>query len=312
MEIMMDTNEQAAPTARLNFGQRVADPAPVENTQTEAVQAEEAQQEAMTAEAEAQPEATVEAEAQTETSEASADVPDAPVTEQLVENSELVDEVNETAAHEAAGDNQTVEVEVDSTTAENLPQGDLPVPAEQEPDQVQTQDAAVETIEQVSGDAGLPAGTVDDAIDEAEAVNETMDELRVDPLADAEQATDTATSAKEAVEEQANAPAAPAASTSGSGKSVEELTAEREKLDAEIKEKQDAEKASVIAQIKTVADTYGITADELVEAMGGLKSKRKGVKAKPKYKDPATGVIWSGRGKEPAWIKGKDRDQFLI
>ena len=308
----MDTNEQAAPTARLNFGQRVADPAPVENTQTEAVQAEEAQQEAMTAEAEAQPEATVEAEAQTETLEASADVPNAPVTEQLVENSELVDEVNETAAHEAAGDDQTVEVEVDSTTAENLPQGDLPVPAEQEPDQVQTQDAAVETVEQVSGDAGIPAGTVDDAIDEAEAVNETMDELRVDPPADAEQATDTATSAEEAVEEQADAPATPAASTFGSGKSVEELTAEREKLDAEIKEKQDAEKACVIAQIKQVADTYGITADELVEAMGGLKSKRKGVKAKPKYKDPATGVIWSGRGKEPAWIKGKNRDQFLI
>ena len=249
----MDTNEQAAPTARLNFGQRVADPAPVENTQTEAVQAEEAQQEAMTAEAEAQPEATVEAEAQTETSEASADVPDAPVTEQLVENSELVDAVNE------------------------------------------------------------PAGTVDDAIDEAEAVNETMDELRVDPPADAKQATETATSAEEAVEEQAEAPAAPVvASTSGSGKSVEELTAEREKLDAEIKAKQDAEKASVIAQIKQVAETYGITADELVEAMGGLKSKRKGVKAKPKYRDPATGVIWSGRGKEPAWIKGKKRDQFLI
>ena len=103
----MDTNEQAAPTARLNFGQRVTDSAPVENTQTEAVQAEEAQQEAMTAEAEAQPEATVEAEAQTETSEASADVPDAPVTEQLVENSEPVDEVNEAAAHEAAGDRKS-------------------------------------------------------------------------------------------------------------------------------------------------------------------------------------------------------------
>ena len=244
----MDTNEQVAPTARLNFGQRVADPAPVENTQTEAVQAEEAQQEAMTAEAEAQPEATVEAEAQTETSEASADVPDAPVTEQLVENSELVDE-----------------------------------------------------------------GNVDAAIDEAEAVNETMDELRVDPPADAEQATETATSAEEAVEEQAEAPAAPVvASTSGSGKSVEELTAEREKLDAEIKKRQDAEKASVIAQIKQVAETYGVTADELVEAMGGLKSKRKGVKAKPKYRDPATGIIWSGRGKEPAWIKGKKREDFLI
>ena len=198
----MDTIEQAAPTARLNFGQRVADPAPVENTQTEAVQAEEAQQEAMITEAEAQPEAMVEAEAQTETSEASADVPDAPVTEQLVENSELVDEINELAVHEVVGDFLIVEVEVDSTSAENLPQGDLPVPAEQEPEQVQTQDAAVETIEQVSGDAGLPAGTVDDVIDEAEAVNETMDELRVDPPVDAEQATDTATSAEEAVEEQ--------------------------------------------------------------------------------------------------------------
>ena len=81
----MDTNEQAAPTARLNFGQRVADPAPVENTQTEAEQAEEAQQEAMTAEAEAQPEATVEveAEAQTETSDADpVDAPEAPVADE--------------------------------------------------------------------------------------------------------------------------------------------------------------------------------------------------------------------------------------
>ena len=252
----MDTNEQAAPTARLNFGQRVADPAPVENTQTEAEQAEEAQQEAMTAEAEAQPEATVEAEAQTETSEASADVPDAPVTE--------------------------------------------------------TQDTAVETIEQVSDDAGVPAGTVDDAIDEAEAVNETMDELRVDPPAEPVEADEpNAAAMGEALAEQEAAEEAPAPST-GSGKSVEELTAEREKLDAEIKAKQDAEKASVIAQIKQVVETYSIPVEELVEALGGLKSKRKGVKAKPKYYDPATGVIWSGRGKEPAWIKGKDRDQFLI
>lgn len=273
----MDTNEQAAPTARLNFGQRVADPAPVENTQTEAEQAEEAQQEAMTAEAEAQPEATVEAEAETETSDADpVDAPEAPV------------------ADEPLPADEPVEVEVDSTTVENLPQEDEPVPAN-EVEQVETHDEAVEVI------------------DEAEAVNETMDELRVDPPAEPEQADEpNAAAMGEALAEQEAAEEAPVASTAGSGKSVEELTAEREKLDAEIKAKQDAEKASVIAQIKTVAETYGITPDELVEAMGGLKSKRKGVKAKPKYKDPATGVIWSGRGKEPAWIKGKNRDQFLI
>lgn len=207
----MDTNEQAAPTARLNFGQRVADPAPVENTQTEAEQVE-----------------------------------------QVVEQDTSV--------------------------------------------------VAAETVGEVSGEP----------IDEAEAVNETMDELRVDPPAEPVEADEpNAAAMGEALAEQEAAEEAPAPST-GSGKSVEELTAEREKLDAEIKAKQDAEKASVIAQIKTVVETYSIPVEELVEALGGLKSKRKGVKAKPKYKDPATGVIWSGRGKEPAWIKGKDRDQFLI
>ena len=284
MEIMMDTNEQVAPTARLNFGQRVADPAPVENTQTEAVQAEEAQQEAMTAEAEAQPEATVEveAEAQTETSDADpVDAPEAPVAD------------------------ESDAVEVDETTVENLPTEELPEPAAQQVEQVVEQDTSVVAAETVGEVSGEP-------IDEAEAVNETMDELRVDPPAEPVEADEpNAAAMGEALAEQEAAEEAPAPST-GSGKSVEELTAEREKLDAEIKAKQDAEKASVIAQIKTVVETYSIPVEELVEALGGLKSKRKGVKAKPKYKDPATGVIWSGRGKEPAWIKGKDRDQFLI
>lgn len=105
---------------------------------------------------------------------------------------------------------------------------------------------------------------------------------------------------------------APAATSDGDTKTVEELIAERERLDAEIKAKQDAQKASVIAQIKTVVETYSIPVDELVEALGGLKSKRKGVKAKQKFRDPATGVTWSGRGREPAWIKGQNRDDFLI
>jgi len=34
--------------------------------------------------------------------------------------------------------------------------------------------------------------------------------------------------------------------------------------------------------------------------------------ATPKYQDPKTGKTWSGRGREPSWIKGKRRDRFLI
>ena len=249
----MDTNEQAAPTARLNFGQRVAGPAPVENTQTEAEQAEEAQQEAMNADVEAQPKATVEVEAEAETETSNADPVDAP------------------------------EAPVETETE--------PTPFEDGGDAVASTEITKDTI---------PSADVQD---EAEAINETMNELRVEPPAEPVEVNEPVE--QEPVE-------AVMASPSGSSKSVEELTAERERLDAEIKEKQNAEKASVIAQIKTVVETYSITVEELVEALGGLKSKRKGIKAKPKYKDPATGVIWSGRGKEPAWIKGKNRDQFLI
>jgi DNA-binding protein H-NS len=32
----------------------------------------------------------------------------------------------------------------------------------------------------------------------------------------------------------------------------------------------------------------------------------------PKYRDPATGATWTGRGKPPNWINGKDRDSMLI
>ncbi|WP_010099603.1 H-NS histone family protein [Burkholderia ubonensis] len=31
-----------------------------------------------------------------------------------------------------------------------------------------------------------------------------------------------------------------------------------------------------------------------------------------KYRDPASGALWSGRGKEPRWIAGRDRDMYLI
>ena len=40
--------------------------------------------------------------------------------------------------------------------------------------------------------------------------------------------------------------------------------------------------------------------------------KSNGGKVAAKYRDPATGQSWTGRGKAPKWIDGKDRAQFLI
>ncbi|THJ46770.1 H-NS histone family protein [Burkholderia sp. LS-044] len=40
------------------------------------------------------------------------------------------------------------------------------------------------------------------------------------------------------------------------------------------------------------------------------KSSRR--RPEPKYRDPETGATWSGRGRPPAWIDGKDRVPFEI
>jgi DNA-binding protein H-NS len=58
--------------------------------------------------------------------------------------------------------------------------------------------------------------------------------------------------------------------------------------------------------------SFGLTTEDYVNFMGDYKPKRTIAKAVPKYKDPASGITWSGRGKAPAWIKGQDYTKFLI
>jgi DNA-binding protein H-NS len=47
------------------------------------------------------------------------------------------------------------------------------------------------------------------------------------------------------------------------------------------------------------------------------KTTSEGAKARPKYKNPTTGELWSGRGLNPRWMKealakGKKKEDFLI
>lgn len=94
--------------------------------------------------------------------------------------------------------------------------------------------------------------------------------------------------------------------------SDEELQQKQAEINRKLRERKEALKKAIIGQIVEVVQANDIPIDELVEALGGLKIKRKGVKATQKYWNPATGVTWSGRGKEPSWIRGKDRKKFLL
>ncbi|MDY7791849.1 H-NS histone family protein [Burkholderia ubonensis] len=39
---------------------------------------------------------------------------------------------------------------------------------------------------------------------------------------------------------------------------------------------------------------------------------RRRAPATAKYRDPVSGGVWSGRGRAPRWIAGRDRESFLI
>lgn len=90
-----------------------------------------------------------------------------------------------------------------------------------------------------------------------------------------------------------------------------QLTAQLEKLHKEVALAREKEIEQAIADIKQKITEYGITAEEL-----GFSTRRATVARKtplpPKYRNPKTGETWSGRGRAPAWLAGKNRERFLI
>lgn len=85
-----------------------------------------------------------------------------------------------------------------------------------------------------------------------------------------------------------------------------QLLAQREQLDAQIKQAESIEKQAAIKQAQQLISEFDLTSVELFSK----HTPRNEVAAK--YRDQETGATWTGRGREPLWIKGKDRDQFAI
>ena len=94
-----------------------------------------------------------------------------------------------------------------------------------------------------------------------------------------------------------------------------ELQSQIEKLQKEAEQARQNEISAAIAEIHAKMNDYGISPEDLGFGAGG--AKRKPAKATrrpvaPKYRNNATGETWSGRGKPPKWMAGRDKAQFLI
>jgi DNA-binding protein H-NS len=93
-------------------------------------------------------------------------------------------------------------------------------------------------------------------------------------------------------------------------------------LEKQLADARRAERAGVIAQIKSLLAEHGLTVADLglkpgkaPAAPGG--SSTAGKKVAPKYRNQATGETWTGRGLQPKWVQaaiaaGKKLEDFAI
>ena len=66
-----------------------------------------------------------------------------------------------------------------------------------------------------------------------------------------------------------------------------------------------------IQKIKDLMQQHGVTVDDLTSARRAKPAKAKGTVA-AQFKNPETGETWTGRGRAPRWLDGKDKEQFRI
>ncbi|ART57218.1 histone (plasmid) [Acidovorax carolinensis] len=94
--------------------------------------------------------------------------------------------------------------------------------------------------------------------------------------------------------------------------SYKNLLEQREALDRQIAEARRVELADAIAKVREIIAQYGLTEADVFAGRKARATVKSSNPVAPKYRDPATGSTWTGRGKPPLWISGKDRAQFEI
>ena len=91
--------------------------------------------------------------------------------------------------------------------------------------------------------------------------------------------------------------------------SYKALLQQREQLEQQIQEARKAELSDAVAKVRALVTEYDLTQEDVFPS-GKQKVMRQTVA--PKYRHPATGATWTGRGKAPKWIDGQDRTQYEI
>lgn len=79
-----------------------------------------------------------------------------------------------------------------------------------------------------------------------------------------------------------------------------ELLKQRAALEAQIAVMQSAARNDAVAQVRALMAEFGLTVGDLTTSS---RKERQVSTVAAKFKDPATGNIWSGRGLQPKWLR---------
>jgi DNA-binding protein H-NS len=95
--------------------------------------------------------------------------------------------------------------------------------------------------------------------------------------------------------------------------SYKELLQQREALELAIVQARNNEISAAVSQVRELVAGFGLTVQDVFPGRARKAASAKvASKVAAKYRDPATGKTWTGRGKAPKWIEGQDRAPFVI
>ena len=90
---------------------------------------------------------------------------------------------------------------------------------------------------------------------------------------------------------------------------LEELIAQKDAIEKQIKAVRETEIKNAIAEAKEIIARYDLTEKDLFGKMAVVKLASK---VAVKYKNPQTGETWTGRGRSPKWLEGKKKEDFAV
>jgi DNA-binding protein H-NS len=98
---------------------------------------------------------------------------------------------------------------------------------------------------------------------------------------------------------------------------LNELLAQKAAIEQQILDAQKAQRAQAVAQVRALMAEYGLTLADLGTRGVSVPRKAGAGKVAAKFRNPATGDTWSGRGLQPNWLKaalasGATLDDFRV